>query len=266
MALKAIISSVDEVDEALRGLYVEKDEKFFLDVESVGGYSLEDVSGLKSALSRKTEESRQRGAKLKTFDGLDPGEAREAIEKLVEFGKEPDIEAKIKEGIAVREKQRAEQHKKEMSEKDERSSHLLSQLEEHLITANVTKAISEKKGNVELLTPHIKKFVRMVEGDNGAFSTQVLEGDFKTPRMSLKTGSQDMMSISELVDDFSTKDAFMAAFEGSGASGSGAKGTDASGKSSIVRLIGQDALNPQKYRAAKAEAEKRGVPFMVDGD
>ena len=152
MALKAIISSVDEVDEALRGLYVEKDEKFFLDVESVGGYSLEDVSGLKSALSRKTEESRQRGAKLKTFDGLDPGEAREAIEKLVEFGKEPDIEAKIKEGIAVREKQRAEQHKKEMSEKDERSSHLLSQLEEHLMTANVTKAISEKKGILRIAT------------------------------------------------------------------------------------------------------------------
>ena len=48
---------------------------------------------LKSALSKKTEEWRERGKKLKVFDGLDPDDARDAIKRIAELGDEPDIEA-----------------------------------------------------------------------------------------------------------------------------------------------------------------------------
>src|SRR4051794_27617528 len=50
MALKAIVETIDSVPEAVRGLYKEAEGKFILDVESVEGYALEDVSGLKSTL------------------------------------------------------------------------------------------------------------------------------------------------------------------------------------------------------------------------
>ena len=222
MAIKAIINSIDDVDETLRGLYVEKDDKFILDVTVVDGFALEDVSGLKSALRKKTEDWKKRGQELKAFDGITPDDARDAIKKIEDMGNEPDVETKIKEGIALREKQRADLHKKEVGQRDTRIKHLLSKLEGTLIDGSVIKAINENKGNVELLVPHIRKFVRMTESDDGEFATQVLDKDFKTPRMSLKSGSQEPMSISELVGEISNMDVFAPAFAGTGSAGSGA--------------------------------------------
>ena len=48
MGLKAILETLDEVPEALRAFYVERDGKFVLDADGV-----EDVTGLKSALEKE---------------------------------------------------------------------------------------------------------------------------------------------------------------------------------------------------------------------
>ena len=62
MAIKSIIASLEDAPENVRSLYREgtADEgaegKFILDVEPADGFSLENVDGLKSALSSERTE------------------------------------------------------------------------------------------------------------------------------------------------------------------------------------------------------------------
>jgi len=82
MALKAVVSKLDDVDEALRGLYVPNaDGTFRLDAEGI-----EDVTGLKNALSseRKSRKAADdaRNAQAQEFEGLDPVEARNVLSKF----------------------------------------------------------------------------------------------------------------------------------------------------------------------------------------
>ena len=58
MPLKSIINSLDDVEELHRPFYREDAGRHVLDVESVDGFALENVNGLKTALST---ERRARG-------------------------------------------------------------------------------------------------------------------------------------------------------------------------------------------------------------
>jgi hypothetical protein len=109
MALALSVAKLDDVAEAVRGLYVEKDGKFQLDVDGI-----EDTSGLKSALQaeRKAVKDAKDAAKAleEKFAGLDPAKVREMMAKLDQDGEAALIAAgKIDEVIAKRsEKLRAE--------------------------------------------------------------------------------------------------------------------------------------------------------------
>ena len=52
MPLKSIINSLDAVDESHRSFYREEAGRHVLDVESVDGFALENVNGLKTATLR----------------------------------------------------------------------------------------------------------------------------------------------------------------------------------------------------------------------
>jgi len=52
MALKAIVEKLDDVEEAHRGLYIEKDGKFALDLEETSTRDHPFVTALKNALDR----------------------------------------------------------------------------------------------------------------------------------------------------------------------------------------------------------------------
>jgi hypothetical protein len=70
-----------KLPEAQRGLYVEKDGKFALDVEGV-----EDTAGLKSALEKERKAAREadriRKELEKKFEGIDPDEVKKILEKM----------------------------------------------------------------------------------------------------------------------------------------------------------------------------------------
>lgn len=68
MPLKAIVRNIDEIDETHRGLYIEKNGMFMLDVEAAEGFALEDISGLKNSLSAARGEKRQAEERLKALE------------------------------------------------------------------------------------------------------------------------------------------------------------------------------------------------------
>lgn len=84
--LKAVVTDLNEVDENLRGFYVEKSGKHVLQVTPVDGFELDDVKGLKSALGAERNLRSGIEDKLKVYEGIDAGTARSAIEKLSLYG------------------------------------------------------------------------------------------------------------------------------------------------------------------------------------
>lgn len=89
MALPLITDNLDAVPEAQRGLYVEADGKFRLDVDGI-----EDTTALKTALERQKEAARDAkrlAADLaKKYEGIDPEKVRAMYSKM-----EGDAEAKL---------------------------------------------------------------------------------------------------------------------------------------------------------------------------
>lgn len=241
--LKAIIDKLEDVDEALRGFYSpgidDYDGKFVLDVESSGGLSLEDVSGLKSALGaeRSAKESAER--KLKDFEGLDPKKARDALAKIKEIGDfDPEKEAdKIAaERFKTRETQLIEKHETELAEKEQAVVALNKQLEQVLIDAEASKELSKQGGSVDLLLPHIQRSTRLKKDTDGNYVVEVI--DVKgNPRIGDSKGGA--MTIGQLVEEMKQSDVFGRAFDANGSSGTGG-----AGGSNTTRNGSQDGTNP----------------------
>lgn len=80
--LKTELESLDGLDDATKGFYVEHDGKFLLDAD------IPDVSGLKSALDKERKAARDAEAKRKAFEdrysGVDPDKYAELLKKFEE--------------------------------------------------------------------------------------------------------------------------------------------------------------------------------------
>jgi len=260
MALRAIIDDLDGLSAELAELYTPHGDKFILAIESVDGYALEDVGGLKSSLAKERSNARKANEKLAAFGDIDPTAAAEALTKVGEMANwTPD--EKVREQIQAREKQLVEKHAKDLEKLNGEMGDVRSQLEGQLIKAAAVQAVAEHGGSVELLMPHIERQTKL-EMVNGKYVAQVIDEN-GVPRVSMKPGSVDGMSIGELVESMRDMDAFAPAFAGSGASGSGSAGSNAAGSSGKFSLSFDEAHDPQRYRDAKAAAEKAGGELQI---
>lgn len=220
MALKAILESLDGIDDATKALYVEKDGKFLLDVEGVDGFALEDVNGLKTALGKERTTRENLEKQIVKFKDIDPDRARAALEELEELKKlDPEKEAdKIANAkVEAAKAQLLEKHNGEITSRDERIGHLTKTVEGLLIDAAAMSALAEAKGSVELLLPHVRSHTRVKEVD-GKFAVEVVDKDGNAKIADAKGTPMD---IAGLVAEMKGSDAFGRAFEGSGQSGSG---------------------------------------------
>jgi hypothetical protein len=264
--MKAIITTDEReaLDDATREHYSEiEDGKYLLNVDPVDGFALENVEGLKSSLSKERGNSRDVALKLKSFEGLDADEARTAIEKASEMDSWTPQD-KVAEQIARREKQLVAKYDKETKELGESNAHLQGQLEKHLVEASAVSALTKHKGSIELLLPHVKSSTRVERDGSGNFVARVVDRDGH-PRISMKTGSQEPMSIDELVEGMKSNDTFAPAFAGSGATGSGSSGNRTGSASANGRhvLSYEDSRDPVKYVAAKERAVAAGVQLEI---
>ena len=111
-------------------------------------------------------------------------------------------------------------HETAMTGVNDENKSLKGQLENVLVTNEIMKGISAAKGNSELLMPHVRKSVKLIDED-GVQIARVLD-EKGNPRIAGASG--DFMTIEQLLAEFKESDTYAPCFEGSRATGSGAGG------------------------------------------
>lgn len=226
MALKAILDKIEDAPEALRDHYIAgtadngAEGKFVLAVESVGGFALENVDGLKSALGKERTTREGLEKTVVKFKDLDPDKARTALAELEELKKldpasEADKIANTK--FEAAKTQLLEKHQTEVGERDGRIKFLSDTVDELVRQERATAAIAAAKGSIDLLLPHVLKNTRTVER-NGKFAVDVIDAEGNV-RIADAKGTP--MGLADLVAEMREKDTFARAFDGEGHTGSG---------------------------------------------
>lgn len=221
MTLKAVLESVDDLSDDLKAHYKEEDGKFILDVESVGGYALEDVGGLKTALGKERTEREKLEKKVVKFKDIDPDKALEALAELEEIKKidpEKDADRIANTKFEAAKAQLLKAHEGEIASRDERIGKLTGTVSSLMVDQVATAALAEAKGSVELLLPHVQRHTRVKEQDDGNFVVEVVDKDGNAR---IGNAKGEPMTIKDLVAEMKASEAFGRAFEASGQSGSG---------------------------------------------
>jgi len=215
MALKANVSKAefDALPDGIKEHYKEDgDSGYWLEAEGV-----EDVSGLKSALTKERENVSQLKQSLGKFKDVDPAKYQELLQAAEEDEKKKLASRGKWEAL---EKQLIEKHNGELKGRDERLGSLSKEIERLLIEAEGTSAIAAAKGSPVLLMPHLKARTKVFEED-GKFVAKVID-DKGNPRIGDAQGTP--MTFAQLVEEMKSSEQFGRAFEASGAGGSGAPG------------------------------------------
>lgn len=220
MALKAILDSLEGVSDEIKSHYEEKDGKFYLKVTAVGGWALEDVTGLRNTVATTRKEREEAKEALKQWEAL--GVSADEAESLIERGKrldtmDPEKDApklarelfdSWKEGEL---KKIQVAHKKEIEKMEGTNRTLSEQLEEEIIDARVLQAIVKAGGRPKGLTHLVKSQVRITQGSNGRLVAEVIDPSTKAPRPGSGGNS---MSLDELVAELKEDPELMGNFDG----------------------------------------------------
>ena len=243
MGLKAMLENLDGLSDEIKKEYTEKDGKFVLDVTKVDGLGLENVDGLKSTVEklRASEKTLQSEAKVADdalkavqvshkefvtkYDGIDAVAAKEALDKIDDI-KNWDGETKVKEAVQVALQQAGQkaqakldevvsQNTTKTTELEKNLTDSQSQLQEAIVTSKIVEAISEEKGNVAVLMPHVRNQVVMVKDSHGTWKPEVQNKD-GNPRVN---GNGTDLTIVQLVQEMKAADTFASCFSGANSTG-----------------------------------------------
>lgn len=222
MALKLIVKSIDEVDEAMRPLYIERDGAFHLDAEGF------DEHPTVSKYKQQQEAARRAERALKTqvekWEKL--GKTDEEISALIaaeEQNKQTALERagewdKLKEQMNNKHKEEIKRWEGLTEAEKQNNIKLRGRLERYLVDAKATAAIAAAEGEPELLLPIVKRFMKVTEDpDTGEFSTSIVD-DKGGARVN---GKGDPLTVDELLAEMKSSEKLGRAFKASGSSGGG---------------------------------------------
>ena len=250
MALKPVVKSLDGVEEKFHSLYVERDGKFYLDLEG-DLHTDDDIAGLKSALQKERQERKLLEKKAKTALTEEEREELESLKAEKEAAERKTMEKKGEYDKLIKKLQT--DHEKEKEElaaklKDEESRTTRLVVKDKIRAAAVKSGVL--KDNIEDVITLTKNRFRL-DGDE----IVVLDEDGELSADSVGTFFEKTFKESRPIY-----------YEPSGGPGSGANQTQTTrtSKQGAVVLSREDAKDTTKYRAAKAEAAEKGVPFEVE--
>jgi hypothetical protein len=196
VALKAIIDSLDSVEEHSRALYEEKDGKFVLQIEGIEAHP--GAQSLKAALDRVRTEKRTLSEKLTTAESRLEGQpddfdadAFETLKTTAE-GKEPP---KIDERLEKQRTDLEKKHKAELDKRHARISKLDGTLRKTLVDDGLRKALIEAGISKDFLPaakalPKERGAVKLAEEDD---EFQVLADNGIDDRMATHPGAQKIV-------------------------------------------------------------------------
>ena len=184
MALKAVLDSLDGLSDPIKAEYTPKDGKFFLSVEAVDGWELDDVSGLKNGLAAERSITSKQKAELERLGSkwddttkkwvhiAEPTKIKQALAKFDEFpafdpAKEADKIAEA-EVTSIKEQLIAE-HNAETTTLKNRNG-ILEKGIAKVLKENVARSeIIALKGVPELVLPAVLAVTRVSEKDDDFF-------------------------------------------------------------------------------------------------
>lgn len=212
MALKFESATLDDIDEAHRSLYVEKNGKFVLDVDADPGRAL------RTALQTERTTAQSLKKRLKEL-GIEERDDTEVAE-LLELG-EKAKQGKGRTSDEVEQVKTAltKTHQKELDKLGTTITELTTTLERVLRDDAAKSAITAHEGDEVLLLPHVQSQTVVVRDEDGAYVARVKgtkAGEFRL------NDTGDPMSVAELVAEMRADPKYNKAFTGSGGSGSGA--------------------------------------------
>lgn len=255
--LKGFVEKLEDVEEGFRPLYVQtEDGKFKLDAEGV-----EDVKGLKSALEKEREAARIARAEAAKYKDVDPEKYREML-AAAEDQERKSLEAKGQyEQLLTQVK---EKHTKELTAAKAETGEVLTELESLLVDNQAIIALTEAKplGAPTVLLPHVKSQVKVIK-ENGRRVARVVD---EKGNVRIGDASGAPMTIPQLVAEMRDSKEYGAYFQADNKTGSGApvdKGKPPTPGKPLV-LSREDAKDPKKYQAAKAQAAKEGREFKIE--
>lgn len=238
MALKAVIDSLDEVDEALRDFYAQPDgaSHWILDVEPVeridgknkSHYELRDTAGLRAALGVERNRADKAEAKLRDFGDLSASDAQEALAKLEELSAldpEKEAEQRALTKFEQMKKQLEDSFKKTKTSLEDEIASLYGQLEESMLETEIVKALNEEGGSITLLKPQLKAQTKLDRDSGGKFVRVVLD-EHGNPEYTSAGGTAVPMTILEKVKQMKQNPEFAPAFKGTLRSGGGSTSTE----------------------------------------
>jgi len=249
--------TLESIPEPFRPAYEQKDGKYVPKV-----VSSDEITGLKTKngdLVKRLSEAQKRAA---VIGDRTPEEVQADLDFAAEQRK---LEAEKKGRYDDVIKQAGEKHAKEIAAKDKILSERDAEVYDLVGRQAAIEAINAAGGKVKKLLDPVLKNVKVVRGDDGKAVAVVVDAK-GNPRIA--DGQGTPMTIAQLVEVFKADEDYGNDFLASGASGSGARNETGGGKGgagSAVVLTTEQAKDPVAYRAAKAKAEKLGVPFRVAG-
>jgi hypothetical protein len=156
-------------------------------------------------------------------------------------------------------KQMAEKHAAELKKIADERDALLTRAQVREKKAAAIDAITKLGANTTLLLPHVMGSIDVKEVD-GETVVRVVDGKGNAL---VADGSGTPMTVEQFVESLREKPDFAGAFPPSGSSGGGARGTANVNGGQVIVLTEAEGRDPVRYRAAKAEAEKRGLQVVI---
>lgn len=226
MALKAKLSADEfgKIPAALQAEYAkQQDGSFVLSVEAVDGFALENITGLKGALSSERTSSAQMKAALEAFKDIDPTKAREAMQRLAELGDVTKLKGEDKVNAMIAQVKSDLEAKVQTQAKtfSDREALLMRELNRFGLEAAARDALKQfgVTETAELLMPHVMRSLRLVE-KGGKFTAAVVD-EHGNERITGKTGETTPMGVVEYVESMRQNPVYKAAFPAQSKTGSG---------------------------------------------
>lgn len=253
MAVRAYIKEISEVDDSLKGLYVQNtDGSYRLDVDGV-----EDISSLKNIIA-KEREMNKRKHEIMSADEKNELDLlrRERDEAQVKRLKEAEDWKSLENRLV-------EDYNRRLNEETSRAKRAQDVLFNTLKENEATKAIAKYKGKIKPLLPHVVNQLEVIE-ENGQYSVAVKDFSLGGVRYS-KQSPKNSMSVEELVrTDFYDNEDFMGVFEGHSSVGSGATGNSVgTSNGGPITISREEAKNAVKFRQAHELASKSGKALNI---
>ncbi|MHB9879102.1 hypothetical protein ACSMXM_05510 [Pacificimonas sp. ICDLI1SI03] len=262
MPLKAVIEKVEDAPEALRSAYRPgtadegTDGKFVLDVEPSDGFTLENVDGLKTALSKERRSRETAEKAVEAFKDMDASDIQKKLEKLADLEKlDPSKEAdKIaQQKIDAAREQLVQQHEQALNAERERAAKYEAGYKTRTMESAVNEALASADAiNPEALALKLRSHFRLKETGNAddPFAVEVVDGS-GNPMIGNAKG--DPMNPKGLMEQLRSDPKWATSFKPAGKSGSDAR--QSSGGAKTMTRAQFDQLEP----GDRGEVIKSGI-------